>query len=170
MFVEDFGLEGHLLGKVADQPHLHMPESEDGRGGAENRSGGLGAPSLVPGCVKICVCGLCLRASVSPMCRDSSHPTLQVNGKILRQSATSCEVGGGGRAPGARLFTVGVSVPSEFWVPCSLARGGGCVRCRVRSGWVCMTGSGGGREHSCVWGMRGLGSQCAHMGLCHPPA
>lgn len=66
-----------------------------GGGGAENRSGGLGAPSLVPGCVKICVCGLCLRASVSPMCRDSSHPTLQVNGKILRQSATSCEVGGG---------------------------------------------------------------------------
>lgn len=42
-----------------------------------------------------------------------------------------------GRAPGARLFTVGVSVPSEFWVPCSQAKWwwwwGGVVQYRVGS-------------------------------------
>lgn len=83
-------------------------------------------PSLVPGCVKICVCGLCLRASVSPMCRDSSHPTLQVNGKILRQSATSCEGGGAGLQEPGCLQWVCLSLLSFGFPAAEQGVGGAC--------------------------------------------
>lgn len=95
---------------------------------AEKRSGGLGAPSSVPGCVKICVCGLCLWASVSPVCRDGSHPTLQVHGKILRQSATSCKGRGAGFQEPGCLQWVCLSLLS-FGFPAAEQRG-----CAVQGG------------------------------------
>lgn len=56
------------------------------------------------------------------MCRGGSHPTLQVHGKILRQSATSC-TGAEPQEPGC-LQWVCLSLLS-FGFPAAVERGGG---------------------------------------------
>lgn len=68
-------------------------------------------------------CAVCAsEPHFSPACRGGSHPTLQVHGKILRQSATSC-TGAEPQEPGC-LQRVCLSLLS-FGFPAAVEQGGG---------------------------------------------
>lgn len=133
---------------------------------AGNRTGGLGAPSSVPGCVEICVCGpVPLSLSFLQCAVEVATPPCRLMGKFSVSQLPHAQ-GLGYRSQA--VYSGCVCPCLSFGFPAAEPEGHEVQG--VGSGWVFMTGSGGGRERSCVWGKRGLGSRHAHMALCHPPA